>query len=618
MKNCPPVKQLQSLLAEQLDDLEVSSLCEHIEGCDSCRRKLDRLSADVASDKWRRLCADERVSGDRLRADFARRLEQAVRGLQTPSLLAIARDQQAAPGGSAPHYQAPEGYELLEMLGRGGMGVVFKARHQKLKRIVALKMLLADRQVEPEGLARFRAEAEILARLHHPNIVQIYEVGEQSGLPFLALEYVEGPSLAAQLEGTPQSPPDAAELIETLARAVHHAHDHGVVHRDLKPANVLLQGRAAYPPRSRQNTPDQSQQSNEADLPAASQWLIGSLAHYVPKITDFGLAKRLDEAGQTVSGQLLGTPGYMAPEQARGPRHAISPATDVYALGAILYQLLTGRPPFQGVTGVDTVMQVLHQDPVSPRRLQPKLPPDLNTICLKCLQKDPRKRYQSAALLADDLRRFLDGKSINARPVGRLGQTRKWVQRNPGPAGLLVGTILSLLAGTVASTYFALQSSGRARQLEREKIEVGRAREAARRAQLVSDRQSANLLLDRGLELANKGTVVDGLHWMLASLRTAPDSDFQRLVRIHVATWGGRVPTLTHWLASPPKRLCADSRRPHACDRRPGRRHRGGTTRNPGILGYGRFPTAGSTLGDPGHRHELPDLQPRRTDSTGR
>jgi len=555
MKNCPPEEQLESLLAAQLGDVEVASVSEHLETCDSCRRKLDLLSADAASGRWRRLREQERGSGDRLRADFARRLERALREPSTPSLLALALEPPAAPGAPAPPYQPPDGYDLLEMVGRGGMGVVYKARHQKLKRIVALKMLLADRQVDAQDLARFRAEAEILARLQHPNIVQIYEVGEQQGLPFLALEFVEGPSLADQLDGRPQSPQEAAELVETLARAVHHAHEHGIVHRDLKPANVLLQVRTAETPRRREDRTEKDKKRNEADQSAAPDWLIGSLTHYVPKITDFGLAKRLDEAGQTASGQLLGTPNFMAPEQARGPSQAICPATDVYALGAILYLLFTGRPPFQGVTAVDTVMQVLHQDPVSPRRLQPKLELDLNTICLKCLEKDPRKRYQSADLLADDLRRFLEGRSIQARPVGRLGQTRKWVHRHPGLAGLLLGAIVSLLGGTVVSTFFALQASDRARQVEREKVEVSKARDAARHAQRASDRQSANLLLDRGLDLANQGKVADGLHWMLASLQTAPDPDFQRLVRIHLATWGGRVPALRHWLETSPKLL---------------------------------------------------------------
>jgi hypothetical protein len=276
---------------------------------------------------------------------------------------------------------------------------------------------------------------------------------------------------------------------------------------------------------------------------------------YTPKITDFGLAKRLDEAGETLSGQVLGTPSYMAPEQARGQRDAISPATDVFALGAILYQLLTGRPPFQGTTSVETILQVLHQEPVSPRRLRHGLPLDLNTICLKCLEKDPRRRYADADLLAGDLRRFVEGKPIYARPIGPLGQGGKWMRRHPAPAGLLVGAVLTLVAGTAVSTYFALQANERARQLDREKTEVSKARDAAREAEKVSGRQSANLLLDRGLELAGRGQIAEGLHWMLASLRVAPDPEMQQLVRMHLATWGSRVPTLTHWLESSHKLL---------------------------------------------------------------
>jgi serine/threonine-protein kinase len=306
---------------------------------------------------------------------------------------------------------------MLGMLGRGGMGVVYKARQSKLRRLVALKMIRAGSQASAAELARFRTEAEAPARLQHPNVVQIYEVGEYERQPFLALEFVEGSSLASRLDGTPLPPRQASQLAQALAGAVHAAHQRGIVHRDLKPANVLL-------------TTDG-----------------------VPKITDFGLAKKLDEAaGLTGTGEIMGTPSYMAPEQTGQFVHPVGPATDVYALGAILYELLTGRAVFKGATPVDTVYQVVHQEPVPPRRLQPKVPRDLETICLKCLQKEPAKRYASARALADDLRHFLQGEPILARPIGRWERTVKWVRRRPASAALIAVTGLaaaSLAVGAV-------------------------------------------------------------------------------------------------------------------------------------------------------------------------
>jgi WD40 repeat protein/serine/threonine protein kinase len=335
-----------------------------------------------------------------------------------------------APETPAPPPVLVPGYDILAELGRGGMGVVYKARQTALKRLVALKMILAGEYAAGPERARFRREAEAVARLQHPHIVQIHDVGEHDGRPFFALEYVDGGSLAEKLDGSPLPGRCAAQLVETLARAIHYAHQRGIIHRDLKPANVLLAG-------------VRGQGSGVRETDKAGSFLTPDPWPLTPKITDFGLAKRLDAATlPTQSGQIVGTPSYMAPEQALGKAGTIGPAADVYALGAILYQLLTGRPPFKAATSMDTVMQVVTEEPVSPRRLSPRLPRDLETICLKCLEKAPARRYASAEALAEDLRRFLANEPINARPTGRFGRILKAIKRRPALAGL--GALLVL------------------------------------------------------------------------------------------------------------------------------------------------------------------------------
>ena len=335
------------------------------------------------------------------------------------------------------------GYEVLSELGRGGMGIVYKAQQTRPQRLVAVKMLLAGVHASPTGLSRFRAEAEAVARLSHPNIVQIFEVGEHGGLPFFSMEYVEGKTLTAWVNSTPQPADEAARIVATLARAIHAAHLKGVIHRDLKPANILLGDDGA------------------------------------PKITDFGLAKTLDEAGLsgTRSGEVMGTPSYMAPEQAAGRNKNVGPATDVYAVGAILYELLTGRPPFKAETTTDTLLQVLHQGPVPPSRLRVKTPRDLETICLKCLEKDINRRYASALDLADDLTRFLDGRPVVARPVSLSGRALKWARRRPSLAATLAVCGLALAVSLVTVAHHTASERSRtaqAREETRETLRKGR------------------------------------------------------------------------------------------------------------------------------------------------
>jgi tetratricopeptide (TPR) repeat protein len=444
---CPDMQTLLQLALGQMPPEEVERLAKHCEQCPACIAVLHTLKAEDTLIEA--LVAQKTTPDQPLDPAVNALIElfRCVRPIVPPPDLGAtpAEDNTSSAGGPTPLEASAEitpevyaflspsqgpgeigrlgPYGVLKSLGSGGMGVVFLARQARPHRLVALKMILAGRPGR-ERLARFRSEVELIARLRHPHVVQVYEAGEHDGRPYYAMELVEGGSLAEQLAAAPLPAPAAARLVQTLARAVQHAHDKGVVHRDLKPSNVLL-------------TDDGT-----------------------PKITDFGLAKQLEGeaevcpgAPRTESGVILGTPGYMAPEQAADGRE-VGPAADVYALGAILYECLTGRPPFKAATVLETLEQVRSQEPVPIVRLQPRTPRDLQTICLKCLEKGPARRYASAAELADDLGRFLDGKPIEARPVSLYERLLRCVRHHPALAALLAVSGLSLAALMAGSLVF--------------------------------------------------------------------------------------------------------------------------------------------------------------------
>jgi WD40 repeat protein/predicted Ser/Thr protein kinase len=340
------------------------------------------------------------------------------------------------------HSELPQidGYDVERILGRGGMGVVYRAKHQKLNRLVALKMLLAGPYASPQAVARFVRESQAVAELHHPHIVQVHDVGEVDGRPFFTMEFVEGKTLAEDLAGVPQPARRAAELIAVLAEAIHLVHTKGIIHRDLKPANILL--------------------TEEG----------------VPKIADFGLARHVEGDPQlTMSDARVGTPSYMAPEQALGKLGIVGPPVDIYALGAILYEMLTGRPPFRAETAIETERQAITVEAAPPSRLNVNVPRDLETICLKCLQKDPHRRYGSAAELANDLHHFLNGQPILARPVGIIERSWRWAARNRPVAAALAGVVALLVLIVVGSLWDAAhfrKLEGEHRILAQEKTEL--------------------------------------------------------------------------------------------------------------------------------------------------
>jgi WD40 repeat protein len=467
---CPPPEQLEYLLDETLEGPELEAVADHVAACPACQGALERLTGD------------DPASGGSLASTASLTVLKSPAPSDAAQKAFLDRLKLAPPPGAAPRSPAARaeapavpGYEILGVLGRGGMGVVYKARQLSLNRLVALKMILAGTHAGGKDLARFRREAEAVARLRHPNFVQIYDIGEADGRPYLALEYVEEGNLGRRLGGDPQPVVPAVALVETLARAVHFAHQQGIVHRDLKPANILLTRKPQGPsPRA---------EAAVADFDFGASESAPGVADFDPKVSDFGLAKRLDEqSSKTQTGEVVGTPSYMAPEQAAGRAGQVGPATDVYALGAILYELLTGRPPFKGATPVDTLVQVLHEEPLKPGRLRPGLPHDLDTVCLKCLAKDPARRYQSAAALAEDLARFRRGKPVLARPVGALERSWKWARRRPLTAGLLAAVVLITLLGFAGVTWQWRSAEGARADAEEARGLAARDRENAKAA----------------------------------------------------------------------------------------------------------------------------------------
>jgi serine/threonine protein kinase/WD40 repeat protein len=548
----PPPEQLWAFNLGRLSDEEAALIGTHLDGCPACCALLRELPV-----------GDAFVSRVRAAADT--------------------RSATASQLGARPPQRLGD-YTLVREIGRGGMGVVYEAEQRSLGRRVALKVLSLRGPTNPATLARFRREARLAARLHHTHIVPVFEVGQEGDTCFFAMQFIPGQSLdrvlkwlrgpriapgqegtgttAVQLdrvasslaEGlkTPISCPGVAaapdssppvpvtgglgELRERpayfdgvarvglhVAEALAYAHARGVLHRDIKPSNLLLDE-------------------------AGSVW-----------VADFGLAKGEDD-GLTGTGDFLGTLRYMAPERFKGLCDA---RADIYALGLTLYELLTGRPAFDATDQAQLISHICAHDPARPRALCPSVPHDLETVVLKGMDRDPDRRYQTAAELADDLGRFLDRLPPRARRLGRLARLGRWARRHPTVAGLLAAVAVTLLAGTAISTYFAARAA-------KEAVAAGEARDQAREAEakaVESDhaarRQAAGLLLDRGVNLAGKGEVAEALHWMLAALRTSPDPEFQRLARTHLATWGQRADTIQCWVHTrhPAAILSPDGRR---------------------------------------------------------
>jgi serine/threonine-protein kinase len=438
----PPPERLRAFASGRLGDEELGAISSHLDACPACRSLVDGFFAEdpllgqlqAAAPPAGSVPEDEeqrRRAARALRRTLSRARDSSGHpppsagpggegAAPPPGLDGTAARPGPTPGpesskggepdGPAPPRQVGE-YDLLSEAGRGGMGVVYKARHRRLHRLAAVKMLLSGPFASPKQKQRFRLEAELAARVRHPNVVQVYEAGTHDGQPYLAMEWVEGGTLAERLCGAPWPPAQVAPLVEAVARGVHAAHRQGVIHRDLKPGNVLL---------------------------AACGFAGAKPQAATPKIADFSLARTLQaEPDLTGAGLVVGTPEYMAPEQAAGDGTRVGPAVDIYALGVVLYELLTGRPPFWGGSATEVLRASSLAEPARPRCVEPRVPRDLEAIALKCLRKEPARRYASAEELAEDLRRYREGRPVAARPPRAAARAARRGRRPLRPASLL-------------------------------------------------------------------------------------------------------------------------------------------------------------------------------------
>jgi eukaryotic-like serine/threonine-protein kinase len=505
--NHPSDEDLRALSLGHIAEEELARVSAHLDDCPACCRRIDQLAIDDSLQA-------------RLRQNAARRDALLVTPAQRRAAVRALRHRQEAE--AAAPTPAPEAtllilqtpkqvgdYDILKEVGRGGMGVVYQARHRNLHRWVALKMVLAGEFASPTQELRFRLEAELAARVQHPNIVQVHEIGTHEGRPFLSLEWLDGGNLANRLDGNPWPPDEAAHLIETLARAIHVAHSEGIVHRDLKPANILFNRDG------------------------------------VAKIADFGLALAVGSTTDlTHSKQIVGTPAYMAPEQALSNRRHLGPATDVHALGVILYECLSGRRPFPGETPLEIMHALVHTDPVPPRRHQPHLPWDLEAICLKCLNKDPMQRYPSAWELAEDIERYRQGATTRARPVSAATRFARWCARHPVPAGLLAALAVVVVVSFGLVTWKWREADVQRRNAERQAEAESQARKEGDRLRRELARESSLAMLRLGMNQAQEGFVPQGMHVLARALVVAEDEqlpDLERVLRLNLAHWERRL-----------------------------------------------------------------------------
>jgi serine/threonine protein kinase/WD40 repeat protein len=549
MPDCPSDADLAGFLNESLPPESLAGLSAHVDGCPLCQVRLDRLTHD----------ADGAVAR-------YKELSSVITSGPNGARAASPEAGTLILGANQPNHAAPRlhgvpsvpGFDVAGEIGRGGMGVVYKARHRRLNRLCALKMVLAGGAADTVTVQRFLFEAEILARVQHAQVVQVFEVDTYQGpsgvpIPYLAMELLEGGSLAGRIKEGPLDPREAAELMEGVARAVHAAHLQGVIHRDLKPGNIL------FPDPGARAASGESIPEVKTPVSPVPSSLTPPPSPLAPKVTDFGLAKFIEAgAGMTQSGQVVGTPHYMAPEQAAGARR-IGPPADVYALGAILFECLTGRRPFEGDEPMSVLLKVVNEPAPDVRAVRPDVPRDLAAVVARCLAKEPRRRYPSAADLADDLRRFLENRPTVARPLRRRERLWLWAKRNPAVASLTAALAAVLVVAFASVTWFWLEAERTAEDERRAKLasELSelRAKEEARRAlealeeagrqKKLATHREAEVEFARAVTWCEEGRVEEGLKLFVRVVELAQASgaaDLERAARTNIAAWPRELP----------------------------------------------------------------------------